>query len=205
MISELFGSLVTGVLSGGATGLLGVGLQLWGEQKKRAADLELLKQNHLQAVELRKLDIANQERMASLSAASAERLAELEAMARADEAASGDYRESLKADRTTYLSPEAQRLGDAKGWWAKLVTGLVVLMMGTVDLLRGIIRPGITGYSMALQTLLLLWVHDLWQRQQLAFSVDLQTKIAMDVIGTTSYLVTTTTVWWFGVRPVARK
>ena len=194
MLLELAGTIMSGVLSGGATGLLGVALQQWGEHRKRQADLELLKQQHAQTLELKRLDNEQQLKIATAEAASAERLAEIQAQARADEAASGDYQASLKSDRATYLDKDAQGKSRLARW-----------LMAVVDFLRGVIRPGITAYAMGLQTLLLLWVHDLWVQHQLAMSTDMQAKLVMEIVGTTTYLVTTTTVWWFGVRPAARK
>ena len=59
--------------------------------------------------------------------------------------------------------------------------------------------------AMGLQTFLLFWVHDMILRSQTAMSPDLQTKLVVEVVGTTTYLVTTCTVWGFGVRPAQRK
>lgn len=188
---EVAGALVSGVLSGGATGLLGILIQQWGDNKKRAHDLELIKQQHMQTLELRRIEGEQALQMATVSAESAERLAEIQAAAKLEESASDDYRASVANDKATYLAPEAQ-----KAWY-------VVAALGFVDFLRGIIRPGITIYSMVLLTLLLYWVHDMWQRSQIVLTPDDSKKLMMEVIGTTTYLVITTTVWWFGRRPEA--
>ena len=188
-IVELAGSLITGVLSGGATGLLGILIQQWGDNKKRTHDLELLKQQHTQTLELRRIEGEQALQMATVSAESAEKLAEIQAAARLEESASDDYRASVASDRATYSSPEAQKV-----WY-------VAAAMGFVDFLRGIIRPGITIYSMVLLTLLLYWVHDMWSRSLLVLSQDDTKKLMLEVVGTTTYLVITTTVWWFGRRP----
>lgn len=188
-IAELAGSLITGVLSGGATGLLGILIQQWGENKKRRHDLELLKQQHTQTLELRRIEGEQALQMATVSAESAEKLAEIQAAARLEESASDDYRASVASDRATYSSLDAQKV-----WY-------VAAAMGFVDFLRGIIRPGITIYSMVLLTLLLYWVHDMWSRSLLVLSPDDTKKLMLEVVGTTTYLVITTTVWWFGRRP----
>lgn len=193
-IIDIAGSVVSGVLSGGATGLLGVLLQQWGDHRRRGQEIEMLRLQHAQAIELRRLDQEQQLRIASLDAASAERLAEIDAMARADESAASDYRASLQADRATYLDPAAQQASRAAR-----------LAMATVDLLRGIIRPGATIYSLCLLTLLLMWVLDIWQRSGAAITQAQQMQITSEVIGTVTYLAVTCTVWWFGVRPAARK
>lgn len=194
MLLEIASSLLTGVFSGGATGLLGILIQQFGDAKKRASDLEVLRENNKLTLELAAREAENKLKAAQIDAASAERLAELDAMARADATASGDYRASMKADRATYLDKDSQRRSKFATW-----------LMAIVDFTRGIIRPGITVYAMVLQTLLLYWVHDMMLRSQTPLATDLQSKLIMEVVGTTSYLVTTCTVWWFGVRPAQRK
>ncbi len=194
MLLEIASTIFTGVLSGGATGLLGVALQQWGEAKKRSYDLEVLRENNKLTIELAAQEAANRLETAKVDAASAERLAELDALAKATAAASADYQASLAADKAGYLDKDAQKR-------SKFAT----VLMALVDFFRGIIRPGITVYAMVLQTYLLFWLHDMLLRSQIVLSQDLQTRLAMEVVGTTTYLVTTTTVWWFGVRPAQRK
>lgn len=194
MLLELASTVFTGVLSGGATGLLGVALQQWGDIKKRQHDLETLKESNKLTLQLAAQEAANRLEVTKVDAASAERLAELDALAKATAAASEDYRASLNADKATYLDKDAQGKSRVATW-----------LMAFVDFLRGIIRPGITAYAMGLQTFLLFWVHDMFMRSQANMSSDLQTKLVVEVVGTTTYLVTTCTVWWFGVRPAQRK
>lgn len=194
MLLELASTVFTGVLSGGATGLLGVALQQWGDIKKRQHDFLVLKEQNQLTLQLAAQEAANRLETAKVDAASAERLAELDALAKATAAASEDYRASLASDKATYLDKDAQGKSRVATW-----------LMAIVDFLRGIIRPGITAYAMGLQTFLLFWVHDMILRSQTAMSPDLQTKLVVEVVGTTTYLVTTCTVWWFGVRPAQRK
>ena len=108
-------------------------------------------------------------------------------------------------DKATYLSAGAQDWAKVSGWWPRLVTGLVVLAMSLVDFLRGLIRPGATAYTLALQTALLWWVGDLYRQRQLTLSAGQQAELVMLVVGTTSYLCTTCVVWWFGARPQSRR
>ncbi len=188
---DVASTVISGVLSGGATGLIGIALQTWGDIKRRQHDLEVLKQQHANTVELTKIESERDLRTATLNAESAEVLAQIQANSKAEEMASADYNSSVKNDTATYLSPTAQ-----KKWY-------IVLMMATVDFFRGIIRPGITIYCMVLLTMLLMWVHDMWVRAQLPLTPDDSKKLTMEIIGTTTYLVVTTTVWWFGRRPEA--
>lgn len=186
---EIAGSVLSGVLSGGATGLIGIAIQQWGDHKKRTHDLDVLKQQHAQTIELKTLEGNQAEKMAQMGAESAERMAEIQAAARADEAASADYRASMDNDTTRYLPAGAK------------LNPFVVVMLGIVDFMRGIIRPGITIYCMVLLTMLLFWVHDMWTRSLLPMTGDDTKKLAMEIVTTTTYLVVTTTVWWFGRRP----
>lgn len=58
----LLETLLTGVLSGGATGLIGIALQQWGDARKRRDDLERLRLEHDQTRELFKLEADRLER-----------------------------------------------------------------------------------------------------------------------------------------------
>ena len=195
---DITSTIITGALSGGATGLIGVGLKMWDERNRRAHDLKVIELEHQNAKELRQNELAAQERMADRGAASAELLANIEAEARAIERQSQDLQASYKHDSAAYLTPEAQQ---APGWSGAFVRVLLAL----VDAFRGFIRPGATTYSFVLLTLLLLWVRELWGRANSPITDDVANKIALDVVGTATYLVVTTTVWWFGVRPGVRK
>ena len=205
MITDVIGSIIGGVFSGGATGLIGIALSMIGEAKKRQTDLELAKLQHAQTLELRRLDIEQQARMAEMSAASAERLAEINAEARASESASADYQASLKADKATYVSEGALRISKADGGFTRFVKGSVLGGLGLVDVLRGLIRPAATIYSMILLTLLFIWVRDIYARSAVVMTQEQAHKLTMDVVDTITYLATTVCVWWFGVRGQQKK
>lgn len=198
MLTDIASTIITGALSGGATGLLGVGLKIWDERNKRAHDLQVMQLEHQATKELRESEQRSQERLATLGAQSAETLATINAEARAIEQQSEDLRASYGHDKAAYLTPESQQ---APGWGGAITRGL----MAVVDFLRGIIRPVATIYGFVLLTLLLLWVRDMWGRAGGPITPEVTNKIALDVVGTATYLVVTTTVWWFGVRPQGRR
>ena len=52
----LFTTIISGVLSGGATGLLGAIIQRFFDLKTRNLDLEMLKLNHAQALALAQIE-----------------------------------------------------------------------------------------------------------------------------------------------------
>lgn len=205
MIPELIGTVVTGVLSGGATGLIGIALQQWGESRKRRDDIERLKLENEQAERLARLESERQLQVAQLGAESAERLAQIQAEARIEEGADLNYRASLEHDKAAYLDPRAQDLSAPKTRSGRIASAVVVLLMGLVDTARGLIRPGATIYSLALLTMLTLWVREMYARAGLQLAPDQVMRLTMEIVGTCTYLATTCTVWWFGVRPAQRK
>lgn len=190
---DMVGTVVSGVLSGGATGLLGIALQQWGESRRRVHDIELVRLQMEQARELQRIDAESRLELARLGADAAERLADLDAAARADALGSADMRASFEADRATYLQPEAQQQSRTAR-----------VMMALVDMLRGFVRPAATVYSLVLLTLLMLWVQRLYGSIGPALSPAEVVKLATEVVGTITYLAVTCTVWWFGVRPASR-
>jgi hypothetical protein len=193
MILEVISALAGGGL-GGLTGLIGTVVTKWDESRKRDADYRIESLRAEQTRELVKLDQAHALALAGLTAASQERLADINAQARADESASADYRAAMEGDKATYSTPAAQESSRAVRW-----------MMGLVDFLRGVIRPGATIYSLVLLTILMLWVQSMYASKTLTLTPDQTQKLAMDVIGTVTYLASTCVTYWFGVRSSGRK
>lgn len=187
---ELLTTIFTGVLGGGATGLLGVLLQRYFDNKKVKADIELTRLQLEAALKTRQTELEAQERMAGRAADAAALQATLEAQTREAEAAERSYQASVQADRATYIAPAAQEHSRVVRW-----------AMGLVDAVRGLMRPGITAYTLYLLTAVMLWVRDLYVRTGLQMTPEQLHRLAMDTVGTIFYLATTCVVWWFGVRP----
>lgn len=204
MIAEILSSVFSGVLSGGATGLLGMGIQMWSEASKRESDLKVLTLQNEQALAMRRMDMDQQRDLANITADSADRLATIAAQSRADETAGADYLASQQNDRATYLSPAAQDWPTTGGVWPIRIAAMTRVLMALVDTFRGVIRPGVTVYSMVLLTLMLYWVRDLYNRGGLVMTPAQAMQLAGEVIGTATYIATTTVVWWFGRRPEAQ-
>lgn len=187
---DIISSIITGVLGGGATGLLGVLLQRFFDWRKQSIDLELLKLQNKHAVDLQTLELEARAKAAAMSAAAQQAMAELDLQARVDASAAADYAASHQADRATYLDPDAQKTG----WFARIA-------MAIVDFLRGIVRPGGTIYLMAVTTAMFWWTTELAKQHGVQLSAEQVLGLQMRVIETILYLVTTSWVWWFGVRP----
>ena len=83
---ELLSTIVSGVLGGGATGLLGVLLQRFFDWRKQSQDLELLKLNNELAIQLRSLELEAAAKAATLDASVRQQMAEFDMQARAEAA-----------------------------------------------------------------------------------------------------------------------
>lgn len=186
----MFGAVVTGVMSGGATGLLGVLLQRYFDHKKQQADIELVRIQHANALELRKVELEHQSRIVERSAEADELIARMDMEAREAEAAEQSYQASVASDRTTHLDAAAQR----KNKWA-------TLMMAFVDFVRGMIRPVGTVYLMIVTTGMFWWTTNLAAEFGVKMTADQVLQLQSQLIGTITYCFVTAWVWWFGVRP----
>lgn len=209
---DLASTVISGVLGGGATGLIGVGVQKYFELKQRAADLAVMKIQHANAVEILTLEQQSKERMAARSAEEREAVAEMDARARENESADRLMAASYEHDRPTYASPEAQDIppdllksSRFARHGAAFSAVLARILMILVDTWRGLIRPGATTYTMYLLTLLFVWVQNLYNKSQMVLTSAQVWELTMHVVGTITYLAVTCLVWWFGIRSPAQK
>jgi len=187
---EVIGTVLTSAVGGGATGLLGVLLQRWFDHRKAVNDREMVKLQLDAAKETRRLELEFQERMASKAADVQALQAQLDAQARESEAAERSYVASVESDRATYSAPSAQKQSRLVRW-----------AMGLVDTIRGLMRPGITAYTLGMLTVVFLWVRELYGQMGLTLTAAQVHELTQQAVGTIVYLAVTTTVWWFGVRP----
>jgi hypothetical protein len=201
MILTMLGGMISSVLSGGATGLLGVVMQRLFDWMHRGQDLELVRLNNAHALQLAQVDASkaeraaqSQERVAQLDADARTAVAQSDAQAREDEAAARSLMASYQADRASYLDAGAQGQSRVARW-----------LMALVDFVRGIIRPGLTAFLVWETTILLAWARELVARSGLSLTVDQSHQLVMQIVQTVLYLATVAVVWWFGTRPPARK
>lgn len=194
-MTGIFG-ILSALMSGGATGLLGILLQRFFDLKSKQQDLELVRINNEHARLLAQMDVDKANRAAEAAEKVAEeqadaqvRSAELDAQARADEAAAREYVASIESDRATYLDPKSQ----ARSKFARV-------MMTLVDSARGLIRPAMTLYLAVLSTFMYHWATDLASRDGFAMTAADAAELVKTIINTLLYLTTTCVVWWFGVR-----
>jgi len=178
---ETIGTLLGSVLSGGATGLIGVALQRFADFKNKQLDIQLAKQKFEQDVALKQLDMQMMEK----EWAGRVQVAQTEAEAAADAAASKAFEASYAMEPKRYS--EGVPVGKVGGF-------LLVLL----DLFRGIVRPALTVYLCAISTLIYLQARHLLDKEDL--SADQAMQIEHLIVGTILYLTTTCVLWWFGTR-----
>jgi hypothetical protein len=194
-------ALLSSVVSGGATGLLGVLLQRFFDYRKQQLDLEVIRLNHANALALAaaetdraRLRAEADAKIADRGAAASEHVADQDLAARTIEADSRNLLASFEQDRSTYLEKGAQ-LG--KGWPAKLV----LLMMGAVDFARGLLRPALTVHLTVIVTLMFSQMLVLLKLVGHEWAAGELVPIVKMIVNTILYCWTTCVVWWFGTRP----
>lgn len=179
----ILGLLISGVMSGGATGLLGVLLQRYFDLQNKKQDIEALKLNLANSVELSKMESDR----ARLRAETDIQVAETDADAKVLVA-------SYEHDEAKYIDKESLRKPGK-------ISALIMLMMGFVDFLRGALRPGMTIYLCFLVSAMFAWVKNLADQYGIVMTPDQVISLITQIIATILYVFTTVTLWWFGTRP----
>src|SRR5258708_17543708 len=134
---EVIGTIFGSVLSGGATGLIGVALQRFGDNKKKQLEIEAGKEKFDQDLALKQVDMQIMEK----EWAGRVQVAQTEAEAAADAAASQAFAASYAMEPKRYS--EGVSVGKAGGF-----------LLALLHLFRGIARPAPTGYLFVLTTMI---------------------------------------------------
>lgn len=169
------------IISGGATGLLGVIAQRAFDAWNKKQELEKMKAQWDHEAVMKDKDAA----IAAAEWAARGQIAVTEGEAAKDVAESGAFTESLKAQQIIYSA------GKQTGSFA---TACLVLL----DFASGMVRPLLTVYLCMLTTYIWYQVRGLLNREDLdAAVVVAQWRTVIDTI---LYLTTTCVLWWFGTR-----
>ena len=169
---DFLGDALGAIVSGGATGLLGSGISLFGEIKKQKMIFE-----HEEKMEKHRHDgIRLQMEAVKEKAISDINIAEMKA-----------FSKSQENDKATYSG--GQILSDGQKW-----------LMVIVDFFRGIIRPGMTIYMTVLTTLIYFEVMTLIEGLGGVIDKDMALGLANQIVLVVLYLTSTTILWWFGTR-----
>lgn len=177
IVSSILGS----VLSGGATGLLGAGLQRFFDWLNVKANLQRDQMRYDHELAMRDKDAA----IAVQEWAQRTKIAQTEGEAAKDVAATSAFSTTLLREPERYSN--AGTLTTWQNW-----------VMVILDFIRGVIRPGLTLYLCFLTSYIWLEVHNKLALEDLDTAQALQ--IWLLVVETILYLTTTVVLWWFGTR-----
>ncbi len=176
---EILGQSIGSILAGGATGLLGSVISVWGAFREKK------EQNQ------------HEQKMQELAL----RAMELEAKLKLDQTiVEGDIKEELAAletMRASYAHDEARYF---KYTGVKWIDGMGGFLFGLVDFVRGMIRPLITiGMAFVVVEIhneLLRLMENLPQPLTPAEAAEIYSNLNNTVL----YIATTVILWWFGAR-----
>ena len=174
--------LVGAVASGGMTGILGGGLQLlFGWLNSRA---EIAKIN-AETQSKKELILARAQAHAQGLTAEAEgkaAVAEAEALAASQEAFKRSYLDKITPPKTEWIR------------------ATVYFLMGLMETLRAVIRPGLTIYLIYLTHQLYEQTKELLVKVDFAFKPEQISDLYVQIVLTILYLTTTCVSWWFVTR-----
>lgn len=178
----IIGDIAGNIFSGGLTGLFGVGLSMFKDIAVKKLQLQEIKMKFDNAVELRKIDnemmkweIEGKQKIAEIETAGAIGVEEQRAFAASQQDNNVIY--SAKVKPNTFTS------------------AVLVLL----DLVRGIIRPGMAIGLFVLTCMLYNEVYEIaggWT----SLSQDQAFELVMRIVSTILYLFTTCVTWYYGVR-----
>ncbi len=198
----MWGTLLMSIFSGGATGLLGVIFQRFFDMKAKQQEIEVVKLNLQNSLELKRLDIeqAGQEwkfrtQIATKEAEARVDVAVQDKVAREVESDATLLQSSYLSDRATFLTADVLKSGGRFTRW----------VMTFVDATRGLIRPGLTIYLVVLAHLMYIDAQGLLASRGAQLTATELQALTAQIVGTLLYLATTAVVWWFGTRPPKNK
>jgi hypothetical protein len=191
----ILGTIISSVLGGGATGLLGVFVQRFFDMKNKSQDIDIIKLNHSNAIDLKRVDMeaakdkyeANKN-IAVVEANSREAVALEERLAKEFDAEQKSVQESMRTDKSSYYTGPS--------------TGFIGFLLGIVDFIRGLVRPLLTAYLVGLLTYVFWWTQGVVAKMGVQQFTQAEAKdLVMQITGAVIYLATVSVVWWFGTRP----
>lgn len=179
--------VISSVLSGGITGVLGAGITRFADYKNKQLDLQASREKFSHEVEMRKADA---EIMAQEWAART-KVADIEATAKMEAADTEAFKTALTVEPQRYYEGKTFTTGQA---WAMIM----------LDVLRGIVRPALTVYLMAITTLVYREARVLLGDGS-TLAPDIAVALVDKIINTLLYLCNAACLFWFGTRPSKRE
>lgn len=194
----ILGTVLSSILSGGATGLLGIVIQRFFDAKSKSQDLELVKINNAHALALADKEVAKVE----TEWKAREKIADKDLEARIQEATQATARAESEASaivqQASYAADKASYLTTAA---LKSKSRLVMWLMAGTDAVRGLIRPVLTGYLVVVVHMMYADMQKLMSGYGATLPHSVVQELLLQIISTLLYLATVAVVWWFGTRP----
>lgn len=180
---SVVGDLAGSVLSGGVTSLIGVGMKSYFDFKNKKLDFE-------QAIALKREDAA----IMKLEWEGRGKVAVIEGETAQEVAASAAFAKSYDLEPKSYVTD----MKPPTGKFGRPIAAIVYMLLGMLDFVKGIIRPGMALYLSVFATMIAASVKT--ELRSHPITDDQAYTIAMQVVSTTLYLWTTCVLWYFGAR-----
>lgn len=180
-MGELLGQGLLAIVSGGATGILGVIFQRLFDHWKQKQELDKLKAQYAHELAMKNADAAiMREEWAART-----QVAKVEGETAREVADSQAFAASFQLEPKRY----------AEGVKPGKVGGFLLIL---ADVIRGIVRPGLTIYLAWIATA--LYVDSQKLISGTGFEAKLFVSMHQQIVFTLLYLFTTCVLWWFGTR-----
>lgn len=186
--------VVTSILGGGVTGLLGtcftsfVNFKM--EQQKNEHELKMIDAETKAMVAEAEANI----KITETKTAGEIKIAEMDAFV----ASMGHGNKDLL--KTSYVN----KLVDSQSRVPRFIGTMIVFLLAMVDFLRGLARPLITYYLLFLATWITIALHSFIKGMEQAPGPDGMVALYNNVILAMLYLTVTVISWWFGDRRVGK-
>ncbi len=113
------------------------------------------------------------------------------------------YSQSIKEGNKQALSNKVlERLFQSP--YTMLFGVILAFLLGFVDFLKHLMRPGLTAYLVFVSTWLTWEATKIIQAKQEILSATMATEIFTDMVNVIFYLTVSVVTWWFGDRRVAK-
>jgi len=182
-ILSVFASGGISTILGGVTGLVGTWLTKRYEFKQRDQELEGIKIKYSHELNMKQADAEimrqeweGREKVAIVEGETAESVADAQA-----------FNQSMKTDPQSYSSK-------TKRSW------VIEFLLGILDFVRGMIRPGLTIYLMGVNTVIFFTFYGMYQEYGMTVSPEQVFDILLIMVNSFLYLNMTAASWWYGTR-----
>lgn len=180
---DFLGQGLLAIVSGGATGLLGIVFQRVFDHWKQKQELDKLKVQHAHELAMKRADAeimkeeyAQRVKLAEVEGETARQVADSQAFAASFATEPQRYSEGVKPGR---------------------IGGFLLIL---VDCLRAVVRPGLTIYLAWIATAMYLQSVEILMRVNPSAHTASLLKLHEQIVLTLLYLFTTCVLWWFGTR-----